>query len=211
MAIGKKNTRRNDLNAFALKLTLKDGEKFLDKPAFEVSQRKGDKYEKLPDHQYEVDGNLVRIEPRERVYEGNPSRSFTLTLEDNDKGEIYFVDVPFNSVGRGLANSILALKEFTKVQIGLYATKPKEEGGRSYPAASLRQNDGIVRWRYANDELPKPAEVTFKGKVQRDWTSTEVFLSEKLKELNGLIRKNSSSVPVTTVSNEVEEKDEVPF
>lgn len=210
MSIGK-TARKNDLKAFSLKLKLKDGEKFLDKPVFEVSKREGDKFVILPEKESEVSGNLIGVEPREYVYEGSPIRSFTATLQDND--EIYFVNVPLNGLGRGLANSLLALKDFTDVQIGLYASKPKTEGARSFPAASLRQGGEIIRWKFDQAALPTPEEVTFKGKTQRDWTKTEVFLSDQLKELNKLVKQKTHVQAVSTAETAPTEKGDldVPF
>lgn len=211
MALGK-TTRKNDLKAFALKLKLKDGEKFLDKPVFEVSQRQGDKYVVLPEKQYEVTGNLIGVEPREYIYQEETIRSFTLSIQDND--EIYFVSIPFNSLGRGLANSVLALPAFDNVQIGLYATKPKEKGGKSFPAASLRQNDEIIRWKFNLADIPAPTVVKFKGKDLKNYTDQEVFFSEKLREFNKVIK---AKAPVAVSSNTEaapatpEDKEDVPF
>jgi hypothetical protein len=212
MALGKQQ-RKNNLKAFSLKIKLKNGDKFLEKPVFEVKQRKEDgKYELLPETHSEVSGNLIGVEAKEYVYKNNPIRSFTLTLQD--KEDIYFVNVPFNTIGRNLANALLALKDFSDVSIGLYSTKPKVEGGKSYPAASLRQDGEIVRWKFEQDKLEAPDVTTFKGQTMRDFTKQEQFFMAQLNELNKVI-KSKAPASVTDNSEQVTdsapEGEDVPF
>lgn len=207
MGLGK--PQRKDLKAFSLKIKTKD----LPKPEFIVSERQGDKFVELPERESTVSGTLIGVEPSETVWQGKTIKSVNVTLTDAD--QIYFISVPYSNLGRGLMNSLLGLKAFNDVEISLYQTKPKTEGGKTYPAVSLRQGGEIVRWRYTLDELPKPDEILFKGEKMRDFTKVELFLAEQLKELNKVVK---SQVPVrsseTTVPADVsadnDDKD-IPF
>lgn len=180
MGLGK--PQRKDLKAFSLKIKTKD----LPKPEFVVSERQGDKFVELPEREYNVSGNLIGVEPKETLWQGKTIKSVNVTLTDGD--QIYFVTVPYSNLGRGLMNSLLALKSFNEVEIGLYQTKPKSDGGKTYPATSLRQAGEIVRWRYSQAELPPPDEIVFKGEKMRDFTKVESFFAAQLKELNKVIK-----------------------
>lgn len=210
MAFGKQQQQRKDLKAFALKIKTKD----LPKPVFLVQERQGDKFVDLPQTEDTVTGNLIGVEPKENMWQGKTIKSVTATITDND--QIYFITIPYSNLGRGLMNSLLALTSFNDVQIGLYQTKAKTDGGKTYPAVSVRQAGEIVRWKYSNDQLPAPDVTTFKGETLRDFSKLEAFLADKLKELNAVIKK-SAPAPTKEVAAAQEavpaadDKDEVPF
>lgn len=209
MGLGK--PQRKDLKAFSLKIKTKD----LPKPEFVVSERQGDKFVELAEREYNVSGNLIGVEPKETKWEGKVIKSVNVTLTDGD--QIYFVTVPYSNLGRGLMNSLLALKKFNDVEIGLYQTKPKADGGKTYPATSLRQEGEIVRWRYSLAELPAPKEIVFKGEKMRDFTAVEDFMAEQLKELNKVIKATApvqtaeATVPAAPAPVSEEEVDTLPF
>lgn len=184
MALGK--TNRIDGKAYSLKLKLKDGATFLDVPVFDVQEKQGDNYvsiQKVTD----VSGDLIKVETRQNEYEGSPIRNVKLALRDAEKGEVYFTEFGLGSgLGRGLANSLLSLKAYSKIEIGLYGQKSKKDG-KTYPAVSLRQGgtDDTVKWAYDPKEgvIPPAREFEGKGgKVERDWTKTEEFLFAKIQE-----------------------------
>lgn len=208
MALGK--PVRKDLKAFSLKIKTKD----LPAPVFVVSERQGDKFVQLDQTETNVTGTLVAIEPKEFVWEGKTIKSVSATLTDGD--QIYFVTIPYSNLGRGLMNSLLSLKEFTDVEIGLYQTRAKVTGGKTYPATSLRQGGEIVRWRFEQKDLPQPDVTTFKGETLRDYTKVETFLAAQLTELNKLVKEKApaqtavaSAAPVAAPA--AEENDNVPF
>jgi hypothetical protein len=206
MGLGK--PQRKDLKAFSLKIKTKD----LPKPEFVVSERRGEKFEELPEREYSVSGNLIGVEPKETVWQGKTIKSVNVTLTDGD--QIYFVTVPYSNLGRGLMNSLLGLKAFGEVEISLYQTKPKTDGAKTYPAVSLRQGGEIVRWRYSMDELPKPQEITFKGETMRDFTAVEAFLAEQLKELNKVIKATApvqSNEAVAAPAGPADDELDAPF
>ncbi len=188
MAIGKPN--RGSGKSFTLKLKLKDGDEFLECARFDIQQKVGDKYE-VTGNTTDVNGNLVGVETRIGDFEGQPIHSFKLALRDkNDAGEdeTYYVDASLGSgLGRGLANSILNLKAFDNVQLGLYPQTNKQTK-KVYPAVSVRQGsaDETVKWAYDPKDGVIPAPEEFKargGKIEKDYTKQELFLLEKLKEL----------------------------
>ena len=202
--------QRKDLRAFRYKIKTKD----LPKPHFVESERQGDKFVELPDPQYTLSGTLIGVEPVETKWEGKLIKSVNVTLTDAD--EIYFITVPYSNLGRGLMNSLLNLKAFDKVEIGLYQTKPKMDGGKTYPATSLRQAGEIVRWRFTQEELPKPEEIIFKGEKMRNFEEQEKFLAAQLVELNKVIKATAPVKPNEKVADAAapateDLKDDVPF
>lgn len=180
MGLGK--PLRNDLKAFSLKIKTKD----LPKPEFVVSERQGDKFVELPDRENTVSGTLIGIEPKETKWEGKLIKSVNATLTDGD--QIFFVTIPYSALGRSLMNAMLNLKTFNDVEIGLYQTKPKTDGGKTYASVSLRQAGEIIRWKFDSKDLPPPKEIEFKGEKMRDYTETENFFAAQLKELNNVIK-----------------------
>ena len=198
MAFGKES-KKSDLKAYSLKIKTKD----LPKPEFVVSERQGDKFIELPEREDTITGTLIGLEPKETVWQGKTIKSVSATLTDGD--QIYFLTIPYSNIGRGLMNSLLNLQAFTDVQIGLYQTKPKTEGGKTYPAVSVRQADQIVRWKYENKDLPPPEEIKFKGEIMRDWSKMEAFMADKLKEFNKVIKNTApaKSKEVATAETDV--------
>lgn len=207
MGLGKPTQARKDLTAFSLKIKTKD----LPKPEFVVSKREGDKFVELPEREYSVSGNLIGVEPKEFNWQGKIIKSVSATLTDGD--QIFFVTIPYSSLGRSLMNSLLSLKDFVDVEIGLYQTKPKTEGGKTYAQASLRQAGEIVRWRFEQKDLPQPEEITFKGEKMRDFSKTEAFLAAQLNELNKVIKAKAPRTEAAAVAAQAAEApgDEPPF
>ena len=191
MAIGK--SQRSDLVAYSFKIKTKD----LPKPVFEIKKRAGDKWEPFGTDDT-VSGNIIGIEPKSFKHEGKEIKSISVTLQD--KGEIYFVTIPYTSLGRGLMNSLLNLKAFNAVEIGLYQTKPREGQTKTYPAVSLRQGGEIVKWKFEQKDIPAPVEVKFKGEIQRDFTAAEEFFSTHLVEFAKSIKRSAPVQPNENVS-----------
>jgi hypothetical protein len=219
MAIGKKN-QNNSGKAFSVKLKLKDGVKFLDCAEFEIQEKQGDQYVTLkgdalkalvgtdgPIH--DISGDLISIDTRTGKFEGKPILNVTLGLRDPEKNEIYFTSFVANSAfGRGLANSILNLQDFTNVQIGLYSQKNKETN-KVYPAVALRQGtkEATVKWKYDPKTDENVKAETFKGrggKTESDYTKVDEFLFSKIKEMSETVKSNrpKSTAPEKTAAPE---------
>lgn len=212
MALGKPN--HSDAKAVSLKLKLKEGANFLDVPYFEITEKQGDKYVPVGKER-DVDGALVGLTTRKGEYEGSPIYNAKLELLDQRVGEKYYVEFGLgSSVGRNLANSILNVSDFGSIKIGLYGQTNKVTG-KTYPAASLRQgfDEEIVRWKFdpkETDEL-KPIEVTFKGKLVKDYSKAEEFLFDKLAEFGKTIKRPEAAAQSAPVAAPKEKDDEVPF
>ena len=201
---------RKDLKAFSLKIKTKD----LEKPAFIVSEKQGDKFVELPESESTVSGNLIAIEPKEFKWENKLIKSVTATLVDND--QIYFLTIPYSNLGRNLMNTLLSLKSFNDVEISLYQTKPKTPNGKTYPASAVRQNGELVRWKFELSQLPQPEEITFKGEKMRDFSKQETFFAEQIAELNKIVKTNPPVATKTApeeapVSLTDDEDGDVPF
>lgn len=196
MSRGKQKQEQRDLKRFAYKIKTKD----LPKPIFVESEDKDGKFVPNAEPQYNLSGTLIGVEPKETVWQGKTIKSVNVTLVDNTAGEIYFITVPYSNLGRGLMNSLLGLKSFADIEIGLYQTKPKTDGGKTYPAVSLRQAGEIIRWRYDQKDLPPANEIVFKGEKMRDWTAQEDFFSDQLKELNKVIKATPVAQAKETVA-----------
>lgn len=205
MALGK--TNRIDGKAYSLKLKLKDGESFLEIPQFDVQEKQGDKFVSIA-RETDVAGDLVKIETRVFDHDKGPIRSFKLALKDFEKNEIYFVDVGLGSgLGRGLANSILNLKGFTNVQVGLYGQKSKKDG-KTYGAVSVRQGDeeGTVKWKYdpKAEKSPVPAIREYPGKIdpktkkpkmEKDDSAQQEFFLAQLNEFAAVVEEAAKKGP----------------
>ncbi len=234
MALGKQN--KIEGKAYSLKLKLKDGDKFLEIPQFDVQEKQGDKYVSIA-RETDVAGDLVKVETRVGDYEGQPIRNVTLALKDYEKGEIYYVGFSLGSgLGRGLANSILNLVKhdkdgnvvaanFSNVQIGLYGQKSKKDG-KTYGAVAVREgeNTETVKWKYdpAAKDSPLPAIREFAGKggkIEKDPTEQEEFFLAKLNEFAKVVEaavknapKASAPKPETAApENQASAGDEPPF
>ncbi len=203
MALGK--TNRIEGKAYSLKLKLKDGEKFLDCARFDVQEKQGTEYVTVS-NTTDVSGDLFKLTTRVFEHDKGPIRSFNVALRDRTNNEAYFIDVGLGSgLGRSLANSILNLKAFSAVEIGLYPQKSKVDG-KTYPAASLRQGglDETVKWAF-DPKSGLPAAEEFKargGKTEKDYTKQEEFLLEKLKEFGAKLEKatpEQTEVPKTEI------------
>lgn len=208
MARGKQ--QRKDLKAFSYKIKTKD----LPKPEFVESERQGDKFVELPERQYTLKGTLTGVEPKEFKWEGKVIKSVNVTLTDDALDEIYFITVPYSNLGRGLMNSLLGLKQFNDVEVSLYQTKPKTDGGKTYPAVSLRQDGEMVRWAYDLKDLPAPKVVEFKGQKQYDFLEQEVFFATKLTEFNKIVKAaapaRTAEVPVPATPADTDDEN-IPF
>ena len=134
-------------------------------------------------HQYRnVSGDLVKVEHKTSEWEGTIFDNVSLTLQDSAKNETYLIDFKLNMLTRSLLNSLFNLTAFQDVKLGLYT------GKKDYPAIGVRQAGELVKWKYSLDEIPVAEEVTFKGRVMRDYSLVDSFYVEKIKELAAPVR-----------------------
>lgn len=176
----KRNSFNNDGKLSVLRLRTKDAAGKVITPLFSVSEKNADgKWVEVDTTQY-VSGNLVKVEIKEKVWEGEAYNTVNLYLKDGK--DLYLVDCRINMLNRSLFNAFLSLDTFENLSISTYMQKSKKDG-KEYGAIALRQGEELVHWKYSQSELPKPVSVTFKGKTMNDWSDQEKFLLDKLVEL----------------------------
>lgn len=167
---------------YSFKIKTKD----LPAPVFEVSKKGADgKYAPLEGKAKtasRVSGNLTSASPKEHEHNGETIKSVNLTLQDGN--DVYFVGVGYTFLGRNLMNSLLSLKAFDDIEIGLYQSKPKPGAPiqKGFPSVALRQHNELVKGLYdPKKDLPPIPKVTLKGKQVSDTGAIDAFFEEKIK------------------------------
>jgi hypothetical protein len=203
---------------FVLRLKTKDAQGKNVAPYFDVLEKNGDnKYVSTSTTDY-VSGKAVKLELKEKEWEGEKYKVANLFLSDNK--DLYLLDLRFNMLGRSLFNSLLSLTTYNNLSISVYNRKDKTDDKKEYPAVSLRQNDELVNWKFGLDELPKPVSVTFKGKTMNDYSDVDEFFASRLEELAKLV--NGATPTATAAATETvaategvktgnKAEDDVPF
>ena len=213
MALGKQ--KFEDKNTTAYSVAFKKDKK-TGKSAFVVSKRQENGKFEVVDTVSDLSGSLIKVEQKVTEWEGKKIESVLVTLKDTTEtgSELYFVSFPFGIATRSLFNAMLSLKSFDNLSIGAYMTKPKTEGGKSYPAIALRQNGEVIRWKYELKDLPPVKEIVFKGDKMRDYTDTDKFFVDQLAELNKQIHVKKEAVvatPAEPVTEPLGKEDDPPF
>lgn len=193
MALGKKaQVRKGKL--LVLKIKTKNAEGAAIPPVFEVQEKGADgKYKPREKTEVEFNGNLTRIEVRDQEWKGDEYQTVSLYFEDGD--ETYLLDTRVNMLTRSLYNSILGLKTFENITVGLYVFKKELNGvPAEFPAISVRQNNEMVKWSVPISDQPKPVTVMFKGKKQNDYSACDAFFIEKLREFAKVVEAAAKTV-----------------
>lgn len=173
--LGNKNTDSTKL--LILKVKTRDAAGKDIEPIFQVNEKNPETGKWGPvSSTPTVSGDLVRADVKEGEFDGQKTYNISVYLRDLELNETYLVDLKLNILSRGLLNSILNLANFKDVKISLYTN------AKGYAAASLRQNGEMVKWKYSLNEIPPAVEVQFKGKTQRDFTPSDEFFVEKVKD-----------------------------
>lgn len=196
-----------------LKPETKNDKKEKVSPHFSVTKKIDGKWTKITDTYTNVAGNLTRVELKEKTYQDTPYTEVLVYLDDGT--ESFMLDLRFTVASRNLFNMLANLQTGEDLKVSYYEAK------NGYDRYSLRQGDELVGWKHSMDVLPKPIEVTFKGKTQRDYTPVDDFLKKELQELNDRINKGrkmptnprpSAQKPTSQPTDAAPEVDEpVPF
>ncbi len=219
---------------YSFKIKTKD----LPAPLFEVSKKVGDEYKPVLDDKGKqvtatrVSGNITSAVPKENVHDGKTIRSINLTIQGNgadDKDDVYFVSVGETFLGRNLYNSLLGLKSYEDIEIGLYQSRPKAGQTKTFASVSLRQYNEPVRGPYdQKKDMPAVKKVRVNGKDQSDTEELDNWFREKMKawckQVNAAAK---GSAPVaapaqageegahvsapTDETSSTEDEDQVPF
>lgn len=160
----------------------------------------GGDWEQLEDKYTQITGHLTQIKLEEKVWEGVPTKSVRLRLDDGD--ETYLVKFNYTKLGRAVFNSILNLESLDDpMQISVYINKQDKTG------ASVRVNNDVVAWKYGRDDLPQPTEHTIKGQKIYDYTEVENFIEDKLKEFADKFGLNEVRIPAKSAASSSHESD----
>jgi hypothetical protein len=169
------------------------------KPFFEVSSKDEKENKWIPSTDTSINsisGSLFKIEAVEEEYKGD--KYFRVKAIIKDKDEAYLVPFRMNIATRSLLNSFFNLESFENISIRYYLSKA------GYDSYYVTQNDEKVTWKFESSELPPPEEISFKGKIIRDFTKIDLFFVDQIKILNERIKLSPAKV-----SEEVETKSAV--
>ena len=169
------------------------------KPFFEVSSKDAVTNKWIPSTDNSINsisGSLFKVEAVEEEYKGD--KYFRVKAIIKDKDEAYLVPFRMNIATRSLLNSFFNLESFENISIRYYLSKA------GYDSYYITQNDEKVTWKFESSELPPPEEISFKGKIIRDFTKIDLFFVDQIKILNERIKSNS-----TKDSEETETKSSV--
>lgn len=201
MAFGTGNSFGANVKQFSFKVKTKDQPT----PFFEVKAKNGDKWELLPETATRVSGNLIGLQHKENQFDGKTIKSVNLTLQDGN--EVYFVSVGYTFMGRSLFNSLLSLKTFNGIELGLYKGKPKGDK-EGFHSVSLRQNQEQVKWHFELKDLPAITKVKINGQMMSDTEAIDTFFIEHIKKLSQTVRSaapvvhNEAAAPVPNESTD---------
>jgi hypothetical protein len=173
MALGKKYN--DNLELIILKIKSKDEDGKNCEPYFQITKKVNGNWEPQPEKEVTVSGRIVKVQRRVSKFNDEEIARVDLMLKDGNQA--FLIELRYTLLGRNIFNSLLSLENAdSEVELSLYTNK------KGYPAASLRADGELLRWKYSLEELPEPNVVVFKGKEQRDFTPVDNFFDEKLAE-----------------------------
>jgi hypothetical protein len=142
-------------------------------------------------------GNLEKVETYEREWEGVKSTNVKITLVDGE--EKYIVDLAPSILSRSVFNTLLSLESYENLKFTIYLTKPKPGAPERYPQISVWQNDELVKWAHALNELPAVEEIkNSKGVVlSKDYADLNQFFFDKIAQKFGKGAKPKADKPKT--------------
>ena len=174
-----------------------------------------------------LEGWLRDLHFKSYEWEGSTVDSIVLTFH-TEQGKIV-VEMGFSLISRSLLNGLIGTRDMLKspLKLSLYVNK---KGFNNLFAVVIEDGQEVpLKWAYPIEKQPKPKEITFKGKVMRDYTELDEWFKQKTTELlipvlQGLSVPNipaPAPKPVTSeqvydttaeipVDNE-EDEDDLPF
>lgn len=138
---------------------------------------------------------------KEKKYE-----KISIYLSDNERSELYLIDLRFNIAVRGLLNSVLNLQSFDDVKISLY-----EKDG--YLRYSVYENGEWVKGLYKKEDVPEPRIFEGKDGEEKDYAPIDSFYKEKINAFGELLKTTRPSLEgeETEIPRQEQEEDEVGF
>lgn len=204
MALTNKTNNKGPL--YVLKPVSKNKDKKEIEPYFEISEPGEDgKFQVKDDKSINtVSGRLVRIEAKEDEYQGDKYYRARIFLRDGEEG--YMLASRLNIASRSLVNCLFSLVDFEKeISIKYYRSKA------GYESFYVSQNGEKVGWKFDSQEIPKPQEVSFRGKTIRDFSEVDKFFVDQISILNDKLQelKSPSSSGSENEVDEVESDEDV--
>lgn len=181
-------------------------EKDLPQPFFEIKTKEGDKnyvvVHSVKDEIKFLGGDLVDLRNKTSEHNGKEIVSVSATFVDRVKDEAYIVTLSESYLGRNIVNSLIALKTFNGVEIGLYCSKPKEGHAKGFNSAAVRQNGALIYGKFKNEQLPKIPKVKVGKDVHSDTTEITAFFAKQVEEFAKVLRA-AQPAGAATASNSV--------
>lgn len=208
MALGRQTEDRGELIVLDLKLT--DENKKPIKPEFIIRKKSPEtgKYESQGTCT-SFSGRLKSVQTKVKEFKRDnvvidSKEVVDLYFEDGD--ETYLLPLSYNIANRGIYNRLLNLDTFLNLEVNCW------RDDRGFSVLTLRQNGQSVKGKFSREQIPVPTEVTFKGKIQRDYSEVDKFFKDELIKLSERIRGYVQKSEVkATASVEAEDKTEIPF
>lgn len=222
MAIGKKNTVDGKLLIVRIVNKVKDsvtGQDVKIMPhQFQFFEKQNDKWVARTQLEGAFSGNLVRLDFEDDEFEGKPYKKVKALFNDPVEKESYLVDFRYTNLSRNIFNSLLALTTFENLGLSLYKKTSKKDN-KEYANAALRQNDVMVKGKFALDAIPKPEVITSKAGVvlQRIFTEVDDFFFAELQALAKRVNSQGKSVPAAKVAvtaptvDDTQDEDQFPI
>jgi hypothetical protein len=155
-----------------------DGNKV--EPYLEVSRVGADgKIAKTNERPTRVNGNLVKIDFKDREIKGTTSKQVVLYVSDPIAKETYHISLSYRMATRGLFNALLSLGSTDDISISYYENR----GG--YEAFGLTQKGDRVAWKIELADQPKSEAITDKkgNLIKNDYSDVDSFFENELKAL----------------------------
>ncbi len=188
MAFGKSSTNSNDFgpNAKFYYVTIKQKE--LPAPIFEVRQKTGDKEYTIVDPAAKfLSGDLISIRNKEGKTKADKTiKSFVATFIDKD--DVYFLTLQQDYLSWNILNSLLALKSYKGIEIGLYQSKPKAGKTKTYASAGTRQAGELVYGKFKNEDLPEIPRHQIGEDFISDKTKVIAFYQAQVEEFSKVLK-----------------------
>lgn len=143
-------------------------------------------------------GALIGLKNKTFKHEGKDIESTTATFIDKAKDEAYLLTVSQGYLGRNILNSILNLKSFEGLELGLYVSKPKEGQTKGFHSVALRQNGVLIYGKYKMEELPKIVKVKVGKDVHSDASEINAFYTKQIEEFAKVVQ---AAAPLATVAS----------
>lgn len=150
-----------------------------------------------------LNGDLVDMRGKKgKTAEGKEIESTTAVFLDRAKDEAYLLTIGQTYLGRNILNSLIALKTFNGVEIGLYTSKPKPGQEKGFKSAAVRQSQNLIYGKFKNEEQPKIVKVQVGKEVHADSLAINAFFTAQVEEFAKVLRA-ANPAGVSTASNTV--------